>query len=68
MKLTNQEVTMISSALRDQAFSFEDRAKMCLMVHMKGDADRLNIEAEELRELASKISKAQEADEHGVPA
>lgn len=73
MKLTAQEAFMVFSALRDKASSIEADAKMFIDSGVCGPAEieqslRQMGEASLLRELASKISKAQEADDHMVPA
>ena len=71
MRITEQEAAAVFSALYDQASSKESEALMLAsieMVDFTKDIEKLNNEAAALRELASKIIKAQEADDHGVPA
>lgn len=68
MRLTEEEALKVFSALRDQALSKDECASQYQSVGMNSEAKQLIIEAEALRELASKISKAQEADDNEVPA
>jgi|GEM_PF-1817003 len=68
MRLTEQESSMIFSALLDQALATEDRASMCRYVGMVREAEQLTSDAQAIRTLATKISKAQEADDNRVPA
>ncbi|WP_162058286.1 hypothetical protein [Undibacterium sp. KW1] len=73
MRLTGQESLMVFSALRDQASRIEAEAMMFISSGVCGPSEieqslKQMGEACALRELASKIIKAQEVDEHGVPA
>lgn len=73
MKLTEQEALMVFSALHGEASRIEADAKMFLDSGVCGPDEierslKQMGEACALRELASKINKAQEADDHGVPA
>lgn len=71
MRLTEKEALLVFSALYDQANEKVARARL---IESTGRSVFFNVvkhldqEAETLRELASKISKAQEADDNEVPA
>ncbi|BBB65886.1 hypothetical protein UNDYM_1633 [Undibacterium sp. YM2] len=73
MRLTKEEAFEVFCALRNEASRIEADAKMFIDSGVCGPDEierslKQMGEACALRELASKISKAQEADDHGVPA
>lgn len=73
MRLTEQEAFLVFSALRNEASRIEADATMftdsgvCGPDEIERSLKQMG-EACALRELATKIIKAQEADDHRVPA
>ena len=71
MKLSPQEINMVCRGLLSLAHENDWIATAfadCELTESHEQRRTCQKEAEALRELARKISKAQEADDHGVPA